>query len=595
MLHLADSAVADNPFKAQKLYKEILKNLDKNDEKNWLEVYHKIGYTSYLLGEYPEAIMYMKKAMQYIKIKNKEKNKDRYTAKILVDLGSAYYFSNSVEPEKTRRYFSDSYDLFKKNGFEECAALSLNYSAYTYWQQGEKEKALSIHKEAYRILDSLHYLKGKAISCSDIGFTLNSLNQYNEALEYNLNALTLSKELNDSIIMIPILNNVAISYANLGENRKAIHFSEQSLAMAKKRKLRLRMSEALAELHHLYLAIGETNKAYGALLQFKQIDDSLRSSAQFRKLIQLENKIDNAEKDKKNQITQHREKYLRYLLILSVLFLLSIGFFLFLRFRAKSRYFEVLSDKNEEMKVLIEKVRDMQTKLIQNEKLSTVGLLLGGICHEFNNPLNIIMGGVYFIEEDIDSLPKEFDKKNILDSIGYIRNGSSRISEIIDDIKMYYLDFSKEKSECNIHSIIDNCLRINAPSIESNTIEIQKKYSQRELLIQANSGDLYKVVNSVISNAILAQQKGKRHTIKIVTKVLNDKFLQIIIEDTGVGMSCEVIEHIFDPFYTTREPGMGIGLSLYLTYAIIQRLNGEIEYSTKPENGTEVTITIPLK
>ena len=283
LLKKGDSMLYTEPKEALAIYQEAANLLNtQSDKHQQAKVYSKLGTTSLQIGYYPRAITELKSAVSLYQ----ELGKDSIAAELLSDLGSAYYFGEIKGGNEAETYFQQAYDTFQKIGLYASAEFNANYLGYIYWAKGQKEKALQIHQTSLAIFDSLGNLKGRTTSCSDIGFTLNSLSRYHEALDYNLTALEMAKTLNDQRVIIPILNNIAISYLHLRDLKKAEKYSQLSLAKAKKLSSNLRVKEALSTLHDIYARMGNYELAYDIHLQLKDISDSLQNVEELRKLTQ---------------------------------------------------------------------------------------------------------------------------------------------------------------------------------------------------------------------------------------------------------------------------------------------------------------------
>jgi tetratricopeptide (TPR) repeat protein len=258
-IRYGDSLSKVKPQAAYSYFNNLMENTNGNESKeDRANLLSRMGQLSLVMGNYPQAIDELEKAT----ISFRETGNEQALAYQLSQLGSAFYFSEFLDPEHALNFFENAYKLFDSLGLKNTATLNLNYSAYIYWAEGEKEKALNIHQRSLQIFDSLNYLRGKAIATSDIGFTLNSLNRYEEALSFNKSALKLANELNNKLIKIPILNNIGISLLGLEQLDSALYYSQMSLIMAEDKKLKPRISEALNALHKIQAEKGNFRIAY---------------------------------------------------------------------------------------------------------------------------------------------------------------------------------------------------------------------------------------------------------------------------------------------------------------------------------------------
>ncbi len=256
---------------------------------------------------------------------------------------------------------------------------------------------------------------------------------------------------------------------------------------------------------------------------------------------------------------------------------------------------EELNEANEELTVqkdtlqkTLDKLKLTQNQLLQSEKMASLGVLAAGIAHEINNPLNYILGGITGLETMCKSQINE-NKEKVKPIMDAIKEGVRRTGEIVAGLNMYSRKSEIKKEDCEIHTIIENCIIILKNKFK-NKIEIKKVFNNTPILIKCNNGQIHQVFLNLLSNAEQAI-KGKG-VIKIKTKE-NEDYIIITIEDTGIGIPEEHISKITDPFFTTKKPGEGTGLGLSIVHRIIEEHKGTIEFISTVKKGTKVIIKLP--
>ncbi|PLX17207.1 MAG: hypothetical protein C0599_14070 [Salinivirgaceae bacterium] len=249
-----------------------------------------------------------------------------------------------------------------------------------------------------------------------------------------------------------------------------------------------------------------------------------------------------------------------------------------------------LSEKNEMLKKTLHDLKETQSHLIQSEKMASLGILTAGVAHEINNPLNFVQNGTLVLQRTFDAeLPESKEKyQPFFDAI---KTGIDRIKDIVKSLSRYSRSQKTSASLCNVNEILDNCLTM-LHNQYKNRIEIHKNYLDKTPLIAANEGELHQVFLNIISNAIQAISDNGKITIETC---INDTYLQIKISDNGAGIKKENLKHIFDPFYTTKEPGEGTGLGLSITKKLVEEHNGSIKCKSVFEEGTTFEINLPVK
>ena len=278
-----------------------------------------------------------------------------------------------------------------------------------------------------------------------------------------------------------------------------------------------------------------------------------------------------------------------------------------------------LASTNEELHKTVADLKAAQEQLIQAEKMASLGQLTAGIAHELNNPINFVTANIQPLKDDMADLIKfiesydeiirtkelknefseiekikqagniEFTKQEINNLLKGIEDGATRTSEIVKGLKNFSRLDRNVFKKASINDSLDSTLTLLHNSFK-NRIEIVRQYSDLPE-IDCFPGQINQVFMNMLSNAIQSiPGEGK-----IFIKTWRDHdMVKISIRDTGVGMTDEVRKKIFDPFFTTKEVGKGTGLGLSISFGIIQKHNGEIEVFSKPGEGTEFAIGIPI-
>lgn len=247
-------------------------------------------------------------------------------------------------------------------------------------------------------------------------------------------------------------------------------------------------------------------------------------------------------------------------------------------------------------------LKNTQKEMIRAEKLASVGRLSAGVAHEIGNPIGIVLGYLGLLKR----LPVFQTENKGQDYIGRAEYEISRINHIIRQL----LDFSRtspgEKSILSIHSLIQDVGGMIADQPLMRNIELSYHLSAVHDKVFADYQQLRQVlVNLLINAADSIELSGKPETgrIRLQTRQIGaddpaalcgSASIEVAVTDNGTGIAREDIENIFDPFYTTKEPGKGTGLGLSVSYMIMEQQNGTIEARSELNKGTTMSLFLPL-
>lgn len=244
----------------------------------------------------------------------------------------------------------------------------------------------------------------------------------------------------------------------------------------------------------------------------------------------------------------------------------------------KIGYMGIESDMSEQ--------KNLEQQIIQTEKLATIGQLAAGIAHEIGTPLNIISGNAEFVLLDM----KETDA------------GYRELETIIDQTKRMsvlmrqLLDFARPKvlslQSTDVNKVLNEVLSFVQLQFKKQNIGIVTELGDGLPGVYGDPALLYQVFLNIIMNAFQAMSRDG--SLAIRTRAFQAgkvEKLEIKISDSGEGIRPENLERIFNPFFTTKQPGKGTGLGLAVTRRIVQEHNGDIEIKSAPGKGTTVTIT----
>lgn len=240
------------------------------------------------------------------------------------------------------------------------------------------------------------------------------------------------------------------------------------------------------------------------------------------------------------------------------------------------------------LKQLKEEQREIMEHFQQSEKLRALGEMAGGVAHDFNNVLSAILGRAQLLKRDITD-PEILHGLEVIEKAAI--DGATTIKRIQEFTR---LRTDKKFDAISINDTIRDSIKYtrtrwkNDSEEKGITIEIDTHFTS-EPLVEANSTEMREVFTNLILNAVEAMTAGGKI---IIESRISGNHVLVLVSDTGVGMSPEILKRVFDPFFTTKGV-KGTGLGLSVTYGIIHRHNGTIEIDSLPGCGTTVRIRLP--
>ena len=241
----------------------------------------------------------------------------------------------------------------------------------------------------------------------------------------------------------------------------------------------------------------------------------------------------------------------------------------------------------------------LQKQLLQSQKIESIGTLTGGVAHDFNNILNVIIGNTELSLEDIPIFHPAYSL------IAEIKKAAIKATSIIKQLLSFSRNADPEMKPIDIVFVISDTLKM-LRSIIPTTIDIQKKFLINSQTIMADPVQINQIVMNLCINAHHSMEKDggiieiyiKNITIDKANSdwpdVSSGRYVNVIISDTGPGMNQAILDKIFDPYFTTKEVGKGSGLGLAVVHGIVKSHKGSISVESQPGKGTSFSIIFPI-
>lgn len=283
-----------------------------------------------------------------------------------------------------------------------------------------------------------------------------------------------------------------------------------------------------------------------------------------------------------------------------------------------------LYNNNQALQTTIEELRSAQLQLIHSEKMASVGQLAAGVAHEINNPVAFSLSNISTLQDYVASLISldewwcarlakplepalvaEYQQLRTRHDIDYISadiktllvdttNGLHRALDIVANLKRVSHRGTVEMEDSNIQQVIEDAIKVVWNQLKY-SMEIKRDFSPTPL-VTCNKSEMHQVLINMFINAAYACETNGVLSIKTeLSNSMGKQWVKISVSDNGKGMSTEVLNKIFDPFFTTKPIGVGTGLGLPISFAIIEKHGGKIEVLSEEGKGSDFLIYLPVQ
>ncbi len=259
-----------------------------------------------------------------------------------------------------------------------------------------------------------------------------------------------------------------------------------------------------------------------------------------------------------------------------------------------------LSKEISEQKRLQEKIRVQEVALRHAQKMDSLGTMAGGVAHEYNNILGIILGNT---ELALDDLSPQHPARVCLEEI---KMASLRGKEVGRQILLFINKLPSRRAPLNICDVIKEALNLAHHTIPKN-IEIRFHRLCKDEKIMADASDITQLFINLVTNAAQAVETTNgtidvtletihldNQAAAVYGKIPPQDYVRLIVSDTGKGIAPQIIERIFEPYFTTKDVDQGLGMGLAVVYGIVKKNNGAVKVESRPDEGTRMEVLFPL-
>jgi signal transduction histidine kinase len=607
------SEALKNNFAALKIREEI------GDKAGIAASYNNIGNIYAALGNYPEGLKFF-----FAALKIKEEIGDKKSiANSYNNLGSAYY--NQHDYAQALKYHLAALKIRQEIEDKNGIASSYNNIGIIYDDNGNYSEALKYQLDALKIQNEIGDAEGIAFTYDNIGLIYLHQKDYNKALQYFLNYLKSSEEIGDKSSIADAYINIGSVYTYLQNTREALLYLNKGLSLAKEVGSIDFIEAAYEGMAQLDSAQSNYKRSLEHYKLYVIYRDSLFNEENTKKLVRSQMQYEFDKKESQARVEQDKKdaeakrvKNIQYLTIavlgIIVLAVVAIAFIQYRHNRHKQKANALLQQQKEKVESTLSELKSTQAQLIQSEKMASLGELTAGIAHEIQNPLNFVNNFSEINKELLAEMKDEIDKGNIKDAKiiadDVIQNQEKinlhgkRADAIVKGMLQHSRASSEQKELTDINKLADEYLRLSYHGMrernKSFNAAFKTEFDGSIGKINVLPRDIGRVLLNLYNNAFYAvneknktAEKDYQPAIFLQTKKLNDK-VEIKVSDNGNGIPQNIVDKIFQPFFTTKPTGQGTGLGLSLAYDIIKAHKGEIKVETKEGEGSDFIIQLPI-
>ncbi len=288
---------------------------------------------------------------------------------------------------------------------------------------------------------------------------------------------------------------------------------------------------------------------------------------------------------------------------------------------------ELVATRSADLVRTNEALRRTQAHLVQQEKMSSLGLLVAGVAHEINNPINFIVCNLPFLEQYVSALEQlvesletavspaahdAIDELRVALEIEYLRNdapqlmqsirtGANRAAAIVADLRAFSRGGDERDVAVDLVAGIETTINLLKPTTSTANVAIEREYGKpgdsAKGSVFGQPGQLNQVFMNLIGNAVhavLGRPPSATSPGRVIVRVVDEEHhVRLEVEDNGVGIAAEHRARVFDPFFTTKPVGQGTGLGLSISYGIVERHGGTMQFTSVLGEGSTFTVRLP--
>jgi signal transduction histidine kinase len=586
---------------AAKIYKISQKNNDRNAEATaW--TYYGQGYR--LMGNYTKALeCHYKSIAIATKIGNKSQIAFSYN-----QLGNIY--KDREENDKAIEIYRIALFFSEEGRGKIVKYAPPNNLGSVYLNEGKLDSSIYYSNRSLEVLQLTNQNQNIFIPIilGNLGGAYSRMNKKKDAEKYFQRALSIVAKPDYKSIRVKYLVffTIAEHFRRNQQLDSCLYYAKMAITVLENTVFGYLMAKPAQLLSELYEGknADSTVKYLRIYLKTNEVINSTRVTQQLQ-VMAFEEEQRKLELEQTRKEAQVRLKI--YFLIAGLLLVSIFGLLMFRNNRQKHKI-------NTKLENTLANLQATQKQLVQSEKMASLGELTAGIAHEIQNPLNFVNNFSEVSTELVDEMKSEIKKGNydevnviaddVKQNLEKINHHGQRAADIVKGMLQHSRSSSGVKEPTDINALADEYLRLAYHGLRAKDIDfnatMKTDFDKSIGKIKIIPQDIGRVILNLITNAFYAvNEKSKQGiadyepTVSVNTKKVNDK-VEIKVTDNGNGIPANILDKIFQPFFTNKPTGQGTGLGLSLSYDIVKAHGGELMVESKEGAGSEFLIQLPI-
>jgi two-component system NtrC family sensor kinase len=584
-----------------------------SDKRPLILSYARMGSYFYFAGKYGAALQILNKAISL----SEQTNIYKYSSFIYLTIAELYTFLNQFNKAKTYLDKAGSYLQSGEDPFYNIQARTFMAYSINYLSNGELDSAsLYFHKVEESFNGHADFVS-EDLYLGWMAMLKSNLKKYEEAKQFSLKGIEAIKKNDDHQVSDLIYYQYAMLLQKDGRFREAITQAKLALDAAKAIKDPYFMPLISKTISEYYDGLREKDSTLFYLKLSAEYYAQLNSARNISEIeaTQFSDQMHAQETQAQNILEKEKERdRLRlYGFITGISILLFVSLIIWRNSVQRKKAYALLQQQKQEtdnqkqkVETTLEELRSTQAQLIQSEKMASLGELTAGIAHEIQNPLNFVNNFSDVNRELIAEMKEEITKGNF-DEVKFladdletneekINHHGKRADAIVKGMLQHSRVSTGQRELTDINALADEYLRLSYHGMRAKdknfNATLHTDFDATIGKINIVPQDIGRVLLNLFNNAFYAvnekektADKNYKPVVSVQTKRLNDK-IEIKVIDNGNGIPQNIVDKIFQPFFTTKPTGQGTGLGLSLSYDIIKAHSGEIKVETKEGEGS---------